>query len=103
MDVVRLRRADGQEVLVAWARRAEAVQIQIAAAGEEAQFMDQYGKMMTLRPFNGKYMLALPGAICNTIDGCPVGGMVSMLIQPAGADASVEEISAAGITPLVFG
>jgi hypothetical protein len=90
-------------VLVAWARSAEAVQIQIAATSDEAQFVDQYGKMMTLRPFNGNYMLTLPGAICNTVDGCPVGGMVSMLIQTAGADTLVEEISAAGITPLVFG
>ncbi len=56
---------------------------------------------MTMRPLNGKYTLALPGAVCNAVDGCPVGGLVTLLVQPAGA-ATVEEITAAGITPLVF-
>ena len=57
--------------------------------------------MMTLRPLNGTYVLALPGADCNALDGCPVGGLVTLLIQPAGA-AMVEEITAAGIDPLAF-
>ena len=102
-DVVRLRRDDGQDVLVGWARTAEATQLQITATGNEAQFIDQYGKIVTMRPLNGSYTLALPGATCNKVDGCPVGGLVSLLVQ-TGAEAAnnVNEITAAGITPLVF-
>jgi hypothetical protein len=100
-DVVRLRRSDGQEVIVAWARTAAPTQIQIKATGEQAQFIDQYGKIMTMRPFDGNYTLALPGAVCNRVDGCPVGGLVSLLVQDVGAE-SVDELSAAGVTPLRF-
>ena len=100
-DVVRLRRADGQDVYAVWARTAQPAQVEIAATANQAQFSDQYGKMMTLRPLNGRYTLALPGADCNAVDGCPVGGLVTLLIQPAGA-AAVEEITAAGINPLAF-
>ncbi|MFN8565586.1 MAG: hypothetical protein U0703_29030 [Anaerolineae bacterium] len=101
-DVVRLRRSDGQEIVAAWARTAEAAQIQIAATEMQAQFIDQYGKIMTVRPFDGMYTLALPGAVCNAADGCPVGGMPALLVQPTGAE-SVSEITAAGMTPLAFG
>ncbi|MEO8392348.1 MAG: hypothetical protein ABI700_05080, partial [Chloroflexota bacterium] len=101
-DVVRLRRADGQEVLIAWARSAEATQIQITATEDQAQFIDQYGKIMTMRPLNSNYTLALPGATCNKVDGCPVGGLVSLLVQAGAETDNVSEITAAGITPLVF-
>ena len=101
-DVVRLRRADGQDVWVAWARTAAATQIQIAAVGNQAQFIDQYGKIMTMRPLNNSYTLALPGATCNSVDGCPVGGLVSLLVQADAELVNVGEISAAGIAPLVF-
>jgi hypothetical protein len=100
-NVVRLRRGDGQEVIVAWARTEQAAEVQIAASENEAQFIDQYGNMMEIRPFNGSYRLALPGAVCNPVDRCPVGGSVSLLVQTAGANL-VEDVTAAGLTPLVF-
>ncbi len=100
-NVVRLRRADGSEVFATWARTAASAQIQIAATGNEAQFIDQYGKIMTLRPLDGNYGLALPGALCNRVDGCPVGGLVALLVQPAGAE-SVFEITSAEAMPLSF-
>ncbi len=101
VDVVRLRRSDGQDLYAAWARTEQTVQIQIAATEMQAQFLDQYGKIMTMRPLNGMYTLALPGADCNPVDKCPVGGLVSLLLQPAGA-STVDELTAAGITPLAF-
>ncbi len=107
-DVVRMRRNDGQEIFAAWARTANSAQILIDATENQAQFIDQYGKIMTVRPLNEQYTLALPGAICNRTDGCPVGGLVTLLVQPAqpagvetGA-AAVSEITAAGIMPFVF-
>lgn len=100
-DVVRLRRRDGQELIVAWARTAAPTQIRVAATGNQAQFIDQYGKIMTMRPFDGSYTLALPGAVCNRVDGCPVGGLVSLLVQDAGVE-TVEELSAAGAVSLRF-
>ncbi|MBI1258351.1 MAG: hypothetical protein GC204_12840 [Chloroflexi bacterium] len=102
VDVVRLRRADGQAVWVAWARTAAATQVQISSSENQAQFIDQYGKIMTMRPLNGNYTLALPGATCNKVDGCPVGGLVSLLVQSSAEAVKVGEITAAGLTPLVF-
>jgi hypothetical protein len=101
-DVVRLRRADGQDVYVAWARTAQAAQIIITASGNEAQFIDQYGKIMTVRPLDGNYVLALPPAVCNAVDGCPVGGLVSMLVQPSGVPQTVSEMTATGTVLLAF-
>lgn len=100
-NTVRLRRSDGQEVIVAWARTEQAAEIQIAASDHEAQFIDQYGNMVEIRPLNGIYRLALPGAVCNSVDRCPVGGSVSLLVQTAGAGV-VEDVTAAGLVPLVF-
>ncbi len=100
-DVVKLERDDGQELIVAWARTAQPAQIQVGASGNQAQIIDQYGKMMTIRPFDQQYMLALPGAECNPVDGCPVGGLVTLLVQPASA-GSVNEVTTAGLTPFVF-
>ncbi|HVU13769.1 MAG TPA: hypothetical protein VHD90_20975 [Phototrophicaceae bacterium] len=103
-DVVRLTRSDGQEVLVAWARTAQDAQIQVTATANQAQFIDQYGKMVTMRPLDNQYTLALPGATCNTVDGCPVGGNVALLVQPSGSNTdSVSEMTTAGLTPLTFG
>lgn len=101
VDVVRLNRADGQQLIVAWARTGQDVQLQISATGEESQLIDQYGTLITLRPFNGIYTLALPGATCNANDGCPVGGLVSLLAQPQG-EVHISEITPNGIIPLAF-
>jgi hypothetical protein len=100
-NVIRLQRSDGQEVIVAWARTEQGAEIQVAATGNEAQFIDQYGNIMEIRPLNGSYRLALPAAACNRVDGCPVGGNVSLLVQAAGAGL-VEDVTAAGLTPLGF-
>ncbi len=101
VNVVRLRRADGQDVYIAWARTEQGAQIRLTASENQAQFIDQYGKIVTVRPLNGNYVLALPGAVCNPVDRCPVGGSVALLVQPAG-DITVEEITAAGAAPLAF-
>jgi hypothetical protein len=101
VDVVRLTRADGQEIIIAWARTSSPAQIQVSATSEQAQLYDQYGNMMIARPLSNQYALTLPGALCNEVDGCPVGGLVSLLVQPQG-DMTVDEITAGEIIPLGF-
>lgn len=101
VNVVRLEREDGQQLLVAWARTGEFAELRVSATASESILIDQYGKMVTLRPMNGAYWLSLPGARCNQIDGCPVGGMVAILAQPTG-ETIVEEVTSVGIAPLIF-
>lgn len=100
-SVVRLTHSDGRETWVAWARGAEPAQIRIGATDDKAQLLDQYGNIMVAHPLADVYDLAVPGAVCNERDGCPVGGMTTLLVQPAGA-ARVEEITPAGVIPLTF-
>jgi hypothetical protein len=101
VDIVRLARADGQEIIIAWARTSSPAQIQVSASSEQAHLSDQYGNMMIARPLGNEYALTLSGALCNEVDGCPVGGLVSLLVQPQG-DVTVDEITAGGIIPLGF-
>jgi len=94
VNVVRLSRDDGNEVIVTWARDANGAALQVEATDEQALLLDQYGNMMQVRPVNGMYTLALPPAACSRRDGCPVGSMVTMLVQPQG-EAQVIEIDGA--------
>lgn len=102
-DRVNVVRIDlpGETALLAWARQGMAVELRVGATGTQSSLYDQYGKMMTVSPVGGVYVLALPGAVCNVSDGCPVGGYVTTLIQPAG-ELHVEEMTADGLQPLAF-
>lgn len=99
-DVVRLD-AGAQQIIVAWARSGLPAQIQIKATDGEAQIADPYGMILRVRPFDDVYTLALAGAQCNEVDGCPVGGMPAVLIQPAGA-VRVYEMTPDGTREMVF-
>jgi hypothetical protein len=105
-DVVRLTHSDGRQTTLAWAKTANATQIEISATGEKAVLLDQYGNKTLLRPVNGLYGLTLPAARCDEADGCAIGGAVSLLVQQGGAggaEADVSEVSADGTrTALVF-
>jgi hypothetical protein len=101
VDAVRLTRQDGSEMIVLWARKAVSAQVHISATGGEATLIDQYGHESILQPQNGIYAFMLDGARCNKVDGCAVGGNVSLLTQPAG-DITVQEITASGIVDLDF-
>jgi hypothetical protein len=104
LDVVRLD-AGERQIIVAWASSGLPAQVRIVATGEEAQLLDQYGMMMPIRPMVdadssfGTYTLALPGALCNDVDGCAVGGSPAILIQPAG-DSHIMEIMPSGAVDL---
>ncbi|MBZ0289370.1 MAG: hypothetical protein K8I30_17250, partial [Anaerolineae bacterium] len=102
LDVVRLHHQDGRQTVLAWARTESPVQVQIGATSDKALLLDQYGEVgAALQPENGVYTLNLPGARCNPVDGCAVGGAVSLFIQPDGT-AAVFEITSNGQTALVF-
>jgi hypothetical protein len=100
VDVVRLD-AGAEQLIVAWAHGGIPAHIRISATGTEAQLRDQYGMMLTVRPLAGAYEIALSGALCNSVDNCPVGGAPVILAQPAG-DAIVTERTAQGETELRF-
>ena len=57
--------------------------------------------MMRVRSLNDIYSVALPGALCNETDGCPVGGAPVMLLQSAGA-VNVQELTPSGVVDLQF-
>lgn len=101
VDVVRLHRSDGTAIVVAWARTADGGTIRLSATDQAAQVGDLYGTMMNIAPFQEHYSLALPGAVCNPRDGCAVGGVPVVLMQPEG-EFSIEAISAVGRVVLVF-
>jgi Glycosyl hydrolase catalytic core len=101
LDVVRLTRADDQQLIVAWARTAESVQLRLSATSAAATLLDQYGHTEVLQPPEGGYTLTLAGAVCNEVDGCAVGGNVRLLLQPDGA-GTVEEITSSGALELQF-
>jgi hypothetical protein len=105
VDLVRLSHDDGHITLVAWARTAQPVQLQVSATGETALLVDQYGDMMEISPIGEHYTLALPGAICHERDGCPeripVGGNVTLLVQPSG-ETEILEVTLAGTTAFDF-
>jgi len=100
VDVVRLEAGDGQ-IIVAWARSGLPVQLRIDATELQGQIGDQYGMIVGVRPLNGGYSVALPGALCNETDGCPVGGAPVILFQPAG-DIIVQEMTPDGAVNLQF-
>jgi hypothetical protein len=99
--VVQLAQANDQQTFVAWARTGEATQVQISATTDKAYLLDLYGHVTILHPEQETYTLNLPGAVCNETDGCPVGGHVSILVQPQG-EVTANEITSTGTIPLLF-
>jgi hypothetical protein len=90
VDVVRLVHVDGRQTTLVWAKTAAPTAVEIAATGDKAVLLDQYGSKTLLRPVDGVYTLTLPGARCDDEDGCAIGGLVSMLVQTDGESAVVE-------------
>lgn len=101
LDVVRLTHINGRQTILVWARTDRPAQARIGATADKALLLDQYGRALVLRPENGAYTLSLPAARCNVVDGCAVGGPVSLLIQ-SGGNGEVFEDTAGGQTALIF-
>lgn len=101
VDVVRLLHADGHETLLAWARTGRDAALSVSIVGEKAQLINQYGEITLLHSSGEVYTLSLSGAQCNEVDGCAVGGPVSMLIQPA-TGAAIYDVTSGQPHELVF-
>lgn len=91
VDVVRLRHQSGQETIVAWARTETPVTITVSSLGDKAYQIDQVGNMTILQPEESRYTLALAPAQCNDVDGCFLGGNVTLLTQDQ-AGSQVREV-----------
>jgi hypothetical protein len=101
-DVVRLLHDDGRQTDILWARGADEAQVQIGATADKAYLINAAGSITIVRPQNGQYTLALDGATCRgDAEGCPVGGAVILLVQPAGASA-VGDITTGNVVTLNF-
>lgn len=117
VDAVLLRHADSRETLVAWSRTAEPVEIQVGAGESAAELRDAFGAVYTMMPAytnftNGSpqgenadvsiytnFTLILPGAVCNAVDGCAVGGQPVILttVEPiASVNVGSEALSFVG-------
>ena len=84
VDVVQMQVADSHVLTVMWARRDTPAILELSATGEKAYLLDQYGNMTLIRPANEVYQLELTPARCTEADGCFIGGVVSIVIQPVG-------------------
>lgn len=99
--LVRIDRADGQVLWVAWARGEAPVVLRLPPTGESGQLSDAYGNIVTVAGDAQGITLALPPASCNRRDGCAVGGMPALLLQPAAEGEVLIEQSGAWV-PMRF-
>ena len=101
VDAVHFTHRDGlRESLLLWARTDAPATVRVTATADKAHWIDQYGGVALLRPVDGFYTLHLPGARCNPVDGCAVGGPAWLLVQPPG-EISVQVVGET--RPLSFG
>lgn len=82
VNVVQMQVADSHMLTVAWARKDTPVTIDVSATIEKAYEVDQYGNLMVIRPTEGVYQLDLDPARCTATDGCFIGGVVRIVLQP---------------------
>jgi len=101
VEAVLVDHENERETVIAWAKTEQAAEIQVSATGRKAYLLDQYGNIAIIRPQKGWYRLVLPGARCNDVDGCAVGGLTWLLIQPEG-ETTVQEIAPGENIPLAF-
>ena len=92
VNVVELQHTNDRQTLVAWSRFEHSTQVEIAATSDKAYLLDYMGNQTMIRPTDGLYTLMLRGANCEDDEGCVVGGMPVMLVQPHG-ELTVTEIT----------
>jgi hypothetical protein len=102
VDAVRLLHQNGQETLVLWARTEETASVNIVATGDKAYRIDASGTITIVRPQGGGYSVSLAPALCEDGQGCYLGGIPAILVQPAGT-RSIQILNAVGQDDIVFG
>lgn len=102
VNVVRLIHAGGQQTVIAWARTAAAITVEVAATSDKAYLLALDGTQTIIRPHDEVYQLTLPGATCESgREGCVVGGPVTLLVQPHN-DSAISVISGTQRESLAF-
>lgn len=104
LNVVRLIHHDGRQTVIAWARTAQAVVLEVSATGSKAYVLDSVGYETLVQAVDGRHQLHLPGASCERgAEGCVVGGPVRILVQPHHQDLTLTEISVESANPITLG
>jgi hypothetical protein len=75
--------------------------LRVAATETEAFLLDPYGHQTTITRGGDGYILELPAARCNSVDGCAVGGRPLILLQPHRVE-SVQDITQGSALDLSF-
>ncbi len=73
----------GRTTRVLWARTPGRVFVRLPAFAPTALLVAQAGVIQTLRAEQGTYTLELPGASCDPVDGCIIGGPTFLLVEEA--------------------
>lgn len=81
-NVVLLEKANGQRMIVAWARTEQPVTLILTTGDHKAVSIAENGTRTLLRSENDEIQLTLPGAHCDETDGCAIGGRVLMVVLP---------------------
>jgi hypothetical protein len=84
VNVVRLLHANDRQTIVAWSRFDRSTRLEVRATADKAYLVDIYGNLSILRPEAGVFVLNLPAASCEDEEGCVIGGMPVIFIQPGG-------------------
>ncbi len=82
---VRLTHADGRASLIVWARTVQPALIR-ATELRAAVIYDVYGNIVNNEALASDQTFVLSGAVCNRVDGCPVGGLPLVITADAGAN-----------------
>ncbi len=101
VNVVSMKHTNGRTTLLAWARTADAVVLDISGLSKKVYQLDQYGNRQIVQNVNGIVSLKLPGASCEDEEGCVIGGDVSILILQE-TDIVVTQIQNGEQTSLEF-
>ena len=73
----------GRTTRVLWARTPGRVFVRLPAFAPAALLVDRTGATQMLQAERGAYTLELPGASCDPVDGCIIGGPTFLLVEEA--------------------
>ncbi len=79
----------GKTTRVLWARGRSRVTASLPALAPQALLVTHLGATQVITPVDGAYRLTLPGAQCETLHGCAVGGAPLILVEDAPANSAL--------------
>lgn len=100
IHAVRLGHEEGRESLILWARTAAPAFVRVEGVSANAEIHDQYGNIVFTNLSDNEQTFTLPGAVCNRVDGCPVGGLPLVISDMSGV--GVIDLTDGAAVPLRF-